>query len=511
MPVQINWPLSRDGWNIQTVGVEYHDFIVKLSDIADEIDNYKSNLIIRFLTSPQLFEFDTEEKKAESIFQIYGQSFDMVKKYIDNIRYMRNVSYDGINNLPDIFLKDLSDTLGFSSITLFNEENLTDTQYTRHDTNYGGISTGKNLIESEYEIYRRILVNLAQLFKTKGTRKTIDFFLRFIGAPEPMIKLDEYVYKVENTLPSSDVETDIYKAILGINNFNVLGVSGLTTVTGSTTYTRNEYPVDLNGLPRKLQTSDGEMYFEKGAGWYQSTLNHRSIDILDVENSILTGRTKTIKTMAKPFTYGEDYFNIYRNLPGLGYGYTLSSVIDNKKCENVNDNNTSKLTLNRKNIDIFLSSSNVVDYDIYRKCKVFSGMTIPYEELVLSNTNGLLNTETGWNIIVESFIRLSEDANNSFEYFMENLLSYVTKKSNVVKYSNRYDNLDILFKGYIDSNEFIPYNFIKVNEYINQLNPNWIKLVEQFVPATTLWLGGNLIENSVFGRSKYRHKRPKWF
>ena len=87
------------------------------------------------------------------------------------------------------------------------------------------------------------------------------------------------------------------------------------------------------------------MYFEKGAGWYQSTLNHRSIDILDVENSILTGRTKTIKTMAKPFTYGEDYFNIYRNLPGLGYGYTLSSVIDNKKCENVNDNNTSKLTL----------------------------------------------------------------------------------------------------------------------------------------------------------------------
>jgi hypothetical protein len=64
----------------------------------DEIDNFKSNLIVRFLTSPQLYEFDTEEKKAESIFQIYGQSFDKIKKFIDNIAYMRNVSYDKINN-----------------------------------------------------------------------------------------------------------------------------------------------------------------------------------------------------------------------------------------------------------------------------------------------------------------------------------------------------------------------------------------------------------------------------
>lgn len=510
-PIQINWPLSRDGWNIQIVGINFHNYINKLSDIADEVDNYKSNLIIRFLTSPQLFEFDTEDKKAESIFQIYGQSFDMIKKYIDNIRFMRNVSYDGVDNLPDIFLKDLSDTLGFSSTNFFNEEKLSDIKYTRYDTNYGGVSTGKNLIESEHEMYRRILVNLSQLYKSKGTRKTIEFFLKFIGAPEPMIKLDEYVYKVKNTLPSSDIETDIHKAILGINNFNVLGVSGLTTVTGSTTYTRNEYPVDSNGLPRKIQTSDGEMYFEKGAGWYQSTLNHRSINVLDVENSNLTGRTKTIKTMEKPFTYGEDYFNVYRNLPGLGYGFTLSSVIDNKKCENVKDNDQSKLTLNRKNINIFLSASNVLDYDIYRKCKVYSGMTIPYEELLLTDNEELMATHEGWNIIVNSFIKLGDDANDSFEYFLENLLSYVIKNSNVIKYSNRYENLDLLFKGYIESNEFIPYNYLKVNEYINQLNPNWIKLVEQFVPATTLWLGGNLIENSVFGRSKYRHKRPKWF
>ena len=46
-----------------------------------------------------------------------------------------------------------------------------------------------------------------------------------------------------------------------------------------------------------------------GAGWYRKTLDHRSGDILDIENSVLTGDTKVLKTKSKPFTYGEDYFN----------------------------------------------------------------------------------------------------------------------------------------------------------------------------------------------------------
>jgi hypothetical protein len=92
--IDYTWPTSKDGWNPQIVGLNYENYISQIGSIADEIDDYKSNLIIRFLTSPQLFEFDTLDQKAQSIFQLYGQSFDKVKKYIDNIAFMRNVSYD---------------------------------------------------------------------------------------------------------------------------------------------------------------------------------------------------------------------------------------------------------------------------------------------------------------------------------------------------------------------------------------------------------------------------------
>jgi len=542
--VYVNWPLSRDGWNIQTEGSDYGFYIGKLSSLGEEIDGYKSNLIVRYLTAPQLYEFDTEEKKIESINQIYGQSFDQVKQFIDNIAYMRNVSYDSINNVPDVLLKNLSETLGLSTVSLFDEKTLEGALYTRYDTQYDSQLTGTNLVEAEYEFYRRLLVNLAHLYKSKGTRKAIEFFLKFIGAPEPMIRLDEYVYKVTNLLPSKDVETDIADAMFGIkvsdfakygydaiseedehtdyNNkdegFKFLYMTGgtiynptngilyekssvyggwnistftgtsnnynLTQITGSTTLDRDEYPVDeTTGLPRKITDSTGEMFFEKGAGWYRKTLDHRSPDILDESNSDLTSRTKVIKTMCKPFTYGEDYFDSFRKLPGLDYGYGLSSEIDNKKGEVIDSESTADLTLNRKNINIFLSGDRGIDYDIYRKSR-----DIP-------TLFGLVTPQTGV----------------TFAEFLDNTLNDVILNSNTVKYDTFYLGLTEVYYSYMNKSGFTPYHYVSIEEFINRLSPYWVSIIEQFIPATTLWLGGNVIENGMFNRSKFKYIKPSWF
>jgi len=61
--ILVNWPTSKDGYNIQITGLKFEEYITRLSDLATEIDNYKSNLVTRFLVAPQLFEFDTEDQK----------------------------------------------------------------------------------------------------------------------------------------------------------------------------------------------------------------------------------------------------------------------------------------------------------------------------------------------------------------------------------------------------------------------------------------------------------------
>ena len=402
----VNWPLSRDGWNIQILGSDYEQYVYQLGSLANEIDDYKSDLIVRFLTAPQLFEFDTVDQKAQSVFQIYGQSFDRVKKYIDNIAYMRNVSYDGIDNVPDVLLKNLSQTLGLDTHNLFDETNFEDTAYTRHENTYSGLTQGMTLIEAEYEFYRRLLVNLAHIFKSKGTRNALDFFLRFLGAPEPLIKIDEYVYDVTRIPTNHDFENDIQELIsatktefilTGVtmdnsieyeyyryhtNLSNIIdllpyqyeiptGYTYLTGITtGSTFLNRDEYPIDPNGLPRKIFNSTDDIFFQKGAGWYELTTDHRSPDIIDLNKSVLTGKTKTIITKPKPFTYGEDYFDYFRDLPGLSYGFELNSRIDNKKISLTTDDSQEKLILNRKNLNVFLSPAQAIEYDVWRRERI---------------------------------------------------------------------------------------------------------------------------------------------
>ena len=490
--VEVSWPMSKDGWNLQIIGIDYLQFVDKLIVLAEEIDEYKSDLVIRFLTAPQLYEFDTEDKKAESIFQLYGQSFDSVKKYIDNIAFMRHVSYDGIKNIPDLLLKNLSENLGLSTITLFDETSFNDTLYTRQNSTYAGVPVGKNLIESEYEFYRRLMSNLAHLYKSKGTRKSIEFFLRFLGAPEPMIKIDEYVYDVTSLTNSSTLEDDLYNVINGINDEIIItgiNYSGATfssyqtgSFTGTTTFTRNEYPVDENGLPRKTTKSDGSVFFQKGSGWYDVTLDHRSPLTIDYENSVLTGRTKSTKTTNSPYTYGEDYFNYFRTFQGLDYGFDLKSRIDNKKVSIADNLNESKLILNRKNINVFLSPSQTIEYDVWRQSR--------NNEL----TFGTLTPQTGF----------------TFAEYLDTVINQVISNSNTIKYERNYSDLNDVFNDYKTNTGYTPYDFTSVNEYIQKMSPYWIKLIEQFIPATTLWKGGVLISNNKFNRSKYRYLKPNY-
>ena len=491
--VLVNWPTAKDGWNIKIVGSEFEAYLTRLNDLGTEIDDYKSNLVTRFLTAPQLFEFDTEDQKIDKVFQLYGQSFDKVKKYIDNIANMRNVSYDAINNIPDVFLKNLANTLGLESVNLFDEKTLEEQIYGSSKQVYEGVSIGKNLVEAELEFYRRLLVNLAFIYKSKGTRSSLEFFLKFIGAPDPLIKINEYVYKVESTIPQSIVTEDVFNVINGIKTTQTLSFNTGTTLydivitTGTTSVTQTtDFAFDAdNFLPKGPITNQENIFFQMGSGWNDITLHHRSSDIMDTENSVTTGRTKTLKTKSKSYTYGEEYFDSFRTLPGLDYGFKLTSKVDNIQGQVLDSELTSNLTLNRKNLSAFLSPANGVNYDIWRKS---ADLEVTFGNNSLEPQNGI-----------------------SFAEFLSNLLSGQITNSHVIRYKKNYIQLEDVYQDYINQlvlSGFTPYDIIDIHEFVNKMSPYWTDILSQIVPATTLWMGGNLIENSVFGRPKYAYRKP---
>ena len=376
-------------------------------------------------------------------------------------------------------------------INLFDEKDLNELLYTRTDTQYSGLTVGTTIVDAENEFYRRLLVNLSYIYKSKGTRSSIEFFLKFLGAPEPLIKIDEYVYNIVSLPKSFNIDSEIRSVIMG--DKTDLIISGFTpstysystgTTLASTTYTREEYPVTTDGLPRGYSSVTNNNFFQQGSGWYDMTLDHRSSTTLDIENSTTTGRTKTIKTKNKPYTYGEEYFDIFRSLPGLDTGFEIVSKVDNNQKQIVNNNST--LILNRKNISVYLSSANVMDFDIYRKSR----------DLELSFGSNTLLPQTGY----------------TFAEYVDRMLHDQIRNSHVIKYKKNYITLEDIHQDYITNSNFTPYNFPSVNEFVNKIGPYWTQVLDQVIPSTTLWTGGNLIQNGIFGRPKYSYRfgcKPK--
>ena len=98
----------------------------------------------------------------------------------------------------------------------------------------------------------------------------------------------------------------------------------------------------------------------------------------------------------------------------------------------------------------------------------------------------------------------------SFADFINEVLNNVITNSNSSRYYKTYFDLETLYNEYITNTNFVPYNFTSLTEFINKMSPYWIQILEQFIPATTLWSGGNLIENNIFNRSKYTYLKPRY-
>jgi hypothetical protein len=176
--------------------VNFDNYLTQLQDIAVELDSYKTNLISRFLVTDAFKEFDTLGQKVEKILQIYGRSFDQIKQFIDGLAFMNSVNYNPGNDIPSQLLVNLAQTLGWSS----NFSPITDEDFLQsifgntNEPNYPGYAKALTPTELNYAFYRNLILNASYLFKSKGTRKSIEFLLRLIGAPDSLIEYNEHIY-----------------------------------------------------------------------------------------------------------------------------------------------------------------------------------------------------------------------------------------------------------------------------------------------------------------------------
>jgi len=539
--VSVTWPAS-DNWNLIIKGSTFLSYLDQLYDIADTYDSYKTNLISRFLTTAALKEFDTYDEKVDKILKIYGRSFDQIKKYIDGLAYMANVTYDGLDNIPNELLKNFATTLGWRTPSAIKNEGFLDTIFKRNTTvEYEGLDQNPTPAELDHELYRRLLANTAYLFKSKGTRRGIEFMLRFVGAPEALIEFNEHVYVAGQPLNMREFKDYELKISGGTyteevpvmdsyfsaatNTFPPIVITGYTfgyeTVTKTTNIIPEVLPVDKDGYPT-IPRYGADSYYQSGAGWFEETTEHQGKKVIDYETSVFTGNTPFVRTKLNQFSYGEPYLELYRKFPDSKLGFPIVRTVDNKKSWikkdsyqqrylNLPDRGTNyqtendKLVINVKNVDIFLNIGQGLEWDVWNFSKKYS---CPFGPNALGSPYPGVGGPD-WTEIVADASKLS-----FFEFaqkFWTVLINVKNRQTIDDGHGGGYPTLLSIYLDYLKSDQTcgIPsnkYTYEKMIAYVENMGDYWVRLLEQLVPSTTIWQGGIKYENSIFHRYKYAYK-----
>lgn len=287
------WPVL-DGYNIEFESEEYIGYATRLLELAKNNDLNDSNLMNRFLVAESITSFDTTPiysdneydetgQKINKLLQIYGVSFDEVNNYITGIKYANTVTYNKYDNTPDIYVKNIARVLGWDLIQSVIENDLLLNYVNTAQSSFSGQTVGMTPAEYDIELWRRIILNTPWVWKSKGSRKSIEFFLNFIGTPTGLITFNEHIYRA-----SAPINIDIFLQVLSKNNLDT---------------NLSLYPIDENGYPKPLPDTP-DMYFQNNGLWYRETGGSGStIDILTGNNPHLG-----------PYDGGSKYINQFRCL-----------------------------------------------------------------------------------------------------------------------------------------------------------------------------------------------------
>ena len=311
------WPTS-DGYNLDFNTNEYIAYVSRLLEICQSLDETKSDLMVRFLVAESISNFDTvprcdgtEEEtagqKMTKTLRIYGREFDEIKQYIDGLAYSNNVSYDKKDNAPDQVIKYIARVMGWELVSSILETDLVKAYLNAPESTYAGYSRGLTPVEAELELWRRLILNSAWLFKSKGTRKAIEFLFKFIGAPEGLINLNEYVYAAKQK-----IDTDLFNDVLFEYGYDV---------------NFENYNIDDEGYPKPFEDTPS-LYFQKGGLWYRETAGANASKIVMQGNNPHIG----------PYDAGAEYINQFVNilpefqptvLTSSTYTYTTTELFKN--------------------------------------------------------------------------------------------------------------------------------------------------------------------------------------
>lgn len=260
-----------------------------------------------------------------SLAYVWAKYFDEMKLYIQSFSNLNWVDYDSEDTVPDQFLQFMAKQQGFELPPLFVGSSIE--QYLDRENIQDEVST--NALSLQYiqnQIWRRILINLQDVVKSKGTIHSVKSFIRSVGIdPDNNFRIREFGGPTKAPL---NFVRDKRSEIAAMANF----VSGGLMISP---YLSSSAPRTEPGFPTQTDTIDSTYaggYLTSGSWTIEGTYRFPRSTILHASQSLV--RLMTTGSSAGPImpfnvvaVSGSERITLYTRPGNLGASPPAFSLV----------------------------------------------------------------------------------------------------------------------------------------------------------------------------------------
>lgn len=191
------------------------DYVVEAQASGTTYDRSNGSLIFNLF--PEAFSVGgpTSGDIFRNFALIMARHYDRIKLYISQLPNLRRVKYGDFDQAPDELLEEVGRFMGWDLQGSFATTDALRYFVGRNVQSgpAGNAGLDTKLSEVKAAFWRRVLLNLMYMYKTKGTREAVEALLRAYGVnSNSFIRLKEYARKSEVGLPTVRVvaEKSVY-------------------------------------------------------------------------------------------------------------------------------------------------------------------------------------------------------------------------------------------------------------------------------------------------------------
>jgi hypothetical protein len=189
-------------------------FTSSMYQSASYYDDTNPNFIFNLIPEKILEVDDAQSGILTSFSLAMSRYFDEIKLYIDQFDNIKTTNYKGTDEVPDLFLSNLTKYFGWKLTEHFSDADPLEFFFGEGILASGSLNVP--LVEIRNEFWRRILNNLPYLYASKGKRYNVDSLFNVLGLNKNNISIKEYGYLPGGSLQDDYIANDKPVATLGI-------------------------------------------------------------------------------------------------------------------------------------------------------------------------------------------------------------------------------------------------------------------------------------------------------